>query len=134
MPILKYGGSPVEEGLLFEQSANGEIQGIESPNRMDEAINQFKNEINNRTGGGVKVVVHDWAADRDTGLRGDSLPRESAAGRSQNPPDHDWVKSMESFRRSLLSVHRSMPQEIQPRRVKVCRTCSRRPHTWLLLL
>ncbi|KAG6355983.1 hypothetical protein INS49_015368, partial [Diaporthe citri] len=103
----------------FEQSYNGVIQGIESAKRMGKALDQFKNEIDNRTAGGVEVVIRDWAGNRAAGPRADGQLRESTPGQSQSPPDHDWVKSMESFRRSLLSVHGNMPQEIRPQRIKV---------------
>lgn len=95
------------------------FQGIESAKRMEKVRNEFKNEINTRTEGGVNVVVLDWNMNKAAGSQADSQLRDSAAGESQTPPDHDWVKSMENFRRSLLAIHRTMPKEIQPRRIKV---------------
>lgn len=86
---------------------------------MKKTLKHFQDEVRDRTQGEVKVSIERWMTDRATGMESDGQPRRYGAGQGKNPPDHDWVKSMENFRRALASIHKTMPGEIKPQRIKV---------------
>ncbi|KAL1864707.1 hypothetical protein Daus18300_007509 [Diaporthe australafricana] len=107
----------IESGEKMKTIVLHASRGLESSERMSKSLQLFQDEIKERTKGEVTVIIGKPVSSKTAGLQGQ--PLQSGVGNSKIPPEHDWVKSMENFRRSLVFIHRNMPKQIQPRRIKV---------------
>ena len=84
-------------------------------------IEKFKEKIKDQTDDGVKVEDKLYIKGFTIGSKVDEDGQASAAGRLQDPPQHEWVKTMENFRRTLSSLHGLLDANaMPPRRIKVC--------------
>lgn len=92
----------------------------------------FKRQVEKRTSSdttdskpvpGVAVHIKRLSNNKTSeASRGDRLG--PTTGDLRAPPDHGWIESMELFRRALMVLHKTLPEDNKPSRVKVS-NCSR---------
>ena len=84
-------------------------------------IEEFKKKIGHQTNNGVKVEDKLYIKGFTTGSKVDENGQATAAGRLQDPPQHEWVKTMENFRRTLSSLYGLLDANaMAQQRIKVC--------------
>ena len=84
-------------------------------------IEKFKKDIMDQTNDQVKVEHKLRMEGFTAGSKLDDDGQATAVGRSQGPPQHEWVETMENFRRTLSSLHGLLDATVLARqRIKVC--------------
>lgn len=93
-------------------------QGYEGSGQCKILLDNFKHHVESKTKNKV-AVDHKQLTSSDADGSGTDGYLGAVTLDNPMPPDHLWIDAMKNFRTALMTVHSTLPQGVNPKRIKV---------------